>query len=81
MVSLWPITKPAYLIENFPTFDKASGHDAIENVFPVVALLWHVYIVAGVKARGRRGIPLVIFLWEVFVVTVMNRDRGAMKAR
>lgn len=47
MVLLWPITKPAHLVEDVTIFAEVSGEDAEDNLFSVDVVLRHVYIVAS----------------------------------
>lgn len=81
MVVLWAITIPQYHVEHFAIFRKARGDDAVNNLFPVVVVLQYVCLVAIITARGHRGIPVVIFLWEVGVVTVFGGDGWTMGVR
>lgn len=81
MVVLWAINKPAQFVEQFAIFPKGRGHDVVNNVFAVVVVLPHVCVVAVVTARRQMGNPLVIFLWEVGVVTVVGGDRRTLRVR
>lgn len=80
LVFLWAIAKPAHLVEHLASFPKASGEGAVDIYFPVVVVLCSVCVVAVVTARGHRGVPFVIFLWKVEVVTSLDGHERTMKS-